>query len=66
MTGLSRAAYYKRSEPASERDADVIDVLNKIVEKYRCWGFWKYFSRLRLVVTRGTINAYTACIAIWD
>ncbi len=48
MTGLSRAAYYKRSKPASERDADVIDVLNKIVENHQRWGFWKCFSRLRL------------------
>lgn len=48
IAGLSRAAYYKRPRPASERDAAVIDVLNTIVDQHRRWGFWKCFSRLRL------------------
>lgn len=48
ITGLSRAAYYKRPESAAERDAAVIDALNAIVENHQRWGFWKCFSRLRL------------------
>lgn len=48
ITGLSRAAYYKRPKLATERDADLIDALNKIVDKHRRWGFWKCFARLRL------------------
>ncbi len=48
ITGLSRAAYYKRPQPASQRDAAVIDALNGVVERHRRWGFWKCFGRLRL------------------
>ncbi len=48
ITGLSRAAYYKRPQPASQRDAAVIDALNGVVEAHRRWGFWKCFHRLRL------------------
>ncbi|MBN3342775.1 IS3 family transposase [Pectobacterium brasiliense] len=48
LAGLSRAAYYKRPRPASERDAEVIDALNAIVTRHGRWGFWKCFSRLRL------------------
>src|SRR5690606_40550153 len=48
IAGLSRAAYYKRPMPASERDAEVIDALNAIVTRHGRWGFWKGFTRLRL------------------
>ncbi len=48
ISGLSRAAYYKRPMPGSERDAEVIDELNAIVTKHGRWGFWKCFTRLRL------------------
>ena len=48
IAGLSRAAYYKRPRPASERDAPVIDALNAIISRHGRWGFWKCFSRLRL------------------
>lgn len=48
IAGLSRAAYYKRPTPASERDAQVIDALNAIVTRHGRWGFWKCFTRLRL------------------
>ncbi|SDX58726.1 putative transposase [Nitrosomonas oligotropha] len=48
IAGLSRAAYYKRSVLAFERDAEVIDALNAIVTLDGRWGFWKCFARLRL------------------
>lgn len=48
ISGLSRAAYYKRPILASERDAEVIDELNAIVAKHGRWGFWKCYTRLRL------------------
>lgn len=48
IAGLSRAAYYKRPIPASERDAPVIDALNAIVSRHGRRGFWKCSSRLRL------------------
>lgn len=48
ITGLSWAVYYKRPQPALQRDAAVIDALNGVVEEHRRWGFWKCFHRLRL------------------
>jgi putative transposase len=46
--GLSRAAYHKTPAVPLERDAEVIDALNKVVERNGRWGFWKCFDRLRL------------------
>ena len=48
VVGLSRAAFYRQPEPAAERDAEVIDALNEIVETSPRWGFWKCFDRMRL------------------
>lgn len=48
IAGLSRAAYYKKPMPASERDAQVIEALNAIVTRHGRRGFWKCFTRLRL------------------
>jgi putative transposase len=48
IVGLSRSAFYKPAEPAAQRDAEVIDALNGIVEMSPRWGFWKCFDRLRL------------------
>ena len=45
--GLSRSAYYREPVDWRVRDADVIDVLNRLVEVYPRWGFWKYMDRLR-------------------
>ena len=45
---LSRAAYYRRPQCATTRDAEVIEALNEIVAKRSRWGFWKCFGRLRL------------------
>lgn len=38
--GLSRAAYYK-SPAAQDRDADVVDAINMLLDKHPRWGFWK-------------------------
>jgi putative transposase len=48
IVGLSRAAYYKRPEPAAQRDGPVIEAINAIVEVNPRWGFWKCFDRLHL------------------
>ncbi|WKB50821.1 IS3 family transposase [Eleftheria terrae] len=48
VAGLSRAAYYKTPVLPQEKDAEVIDALNGVVEKNGRWGFWKCFDRLRL------------------
>lgn len=45
--GLSRAAYYKAIPNDTERDAEVIHALNKMVELHPRWGFWKCFHALR-------------------
>ncbi len=45
--GLSRAAYYRTSVVASERDADVITALNALIERHPRWGFWKCRKALR-------------------
>ncbi len=47
ITGLSRAAYYKRAEPL-QRDGRLIDALNAIVSRHNRWGFWECYRRLRL------------------
>ncbi len=46
--GLSRAAFYRSPSSALERDGEVIEALNGIVERNNRWGFWKCFDRLRL------------------
>lgn len=45
--GLSRAAYYREPIDWATRDAEVISVLDTLVESHPRWGFWKYFDRLR-------------------
>lgn len=44
--GLSRAAYYK-SPAAQDRDADVVDAINMLLDKHPRWGFWKCCKYLR-------------------
>ncbi len=46
--GLSRAAFYREPGGALERDGELIEALNGIVERNNRWGFWKCFDRLRL------------------
>jgi putative transposase len=44
---FSRAAYYRASHSASDRDADVIAALNKLIERHPRWGFWMSYKVLR-------------------
>jgi putative transposase len=45
---LSRAAFYRTPLGSMERDREVIEVLNRLVEANGRWGFWKCYDRLRL------------------
>jgi len=45
--GLSRTAWYQTPLDWRERNAEVIDALNALVEAHPRWGFWKYPDRLR-------------------
>jgi len=47
-TGLSRAAYYRKPIDGLQRDEEVIEALNGVVERHGRWGFWKCYQRLRL------------------
>jgi putative transposase len=44
---LSRAAYYRPVEADAQRDAEVIEALNALVENHPRRGFWKYFKALK-------------------
>ncbi len=46
--GLSRAAWYEKPMDRLVRDAEVIDALQDLAEKYPRRGFWKYRDHLRL------------------
>jgi putative transposase len=46
--GLSRAAYYRKPVDGLQRDEEVIEALNDVVERHGRWGFWKCYRRLRL------------------
>jgi putative transposase len=48
LVKLSRTAWYRRPQVSMERDREVIEALNGIVERRPRWGFWKCFDRLRL------------------
>lgn len=43
---LSRAAYYQNPK-VNERDAEVIEAINAVIDKHPRWGFWKTFKALR-------------------
>lgn len=43
---LSRAAYYQIPQ-GPDRDAEVIQALNALVDQHLGWGFWKCFKTLR-------------------
>lgn len=45
---LSRAAYYRPTVDWENRDAEVIGVLNSLIERHARWGFWKCYDRSRL------------------
>jgi len=44
--GLSRAAYYQIPK-GHDRDAEVIEAINTVIDKHPRWGFWKCFKVLR-------------------
>lgn len=46
--GLSRTAWYRERSDRLERDREVIEALQEIVEDHNRWGFWKCYRRLRL------------------
>jgi len=43
--GFSRAAYYRI--PKGRNDSEVIEAINRVIEKHARWGFWKTFKSLR-------------------
>ena len=45
--GISRAAYYRRRQPDTGRDAEVITALNDLIGRHARWGFWKCFNFLK-------------------
>lgn len=45
VVGISRTAFYYRKRLID--DSDIIDALNRLVEKHQRWGFPKCFKRLR-------------------
>ena len=47
--GLSRASFYRRPMDWRERDASVIEVIQRALKKAPRSGFWKAYARLRLI-----------------
>ena len=47
ITGLSRSSWYQLPQDNKDRDQQLIDALNEVVNKHRRWGFWKCYHRLR-------------------
>jgi putative transposase len=46
--GLSRSAWYRPLQDRLERDHELIEAIQAVVDKHARWGFWKCFKRLRL------------------
>lgn len=46
--GLSRSSWYREPTDRLERDREVIEVLQRLVEEHNRWGFWKCYGRIRL------------------
>ena len=44
--GLSPAAYYTPPR-GGDRDAEVVDAINAMIDRHPRWGFWKTFKALR-------------------
>ena len=47
MVQLSRSTFYRPVRDWRERDTEVIDALNKVIERRPRWGFWTCFYHLR-------------------
>ena len=45
---LSRASYYRAPINWAVRDAEVIEVMNGLVDEFPRGGFWKYYDTMRL------------------
>jgi putative transposase len=46
--GLSRSSWYREPADRLERDGEVIEALQKLVEEHNRWGFWMCYDRIRL------------------
>ena len=46
MLGLARSSFYRRGQPALERDQAVVDSLNELVGRHGRWGFWKCYRHM--------------------
>jgi putative transposase len=47
LAHLSRSTHYRPAPDWRARDAEVVDALNKVLEKHPRWGFWTCFNHLR-------------------
>lgn len=45
---ISRTAWYQHSQDSLDQDQELIEALNRTVEKHLRWGFWKCYDYLRL------------------
>lgn len=45
---LSRSSWYRERTDRLERDREVIEVLQRLVDQHNRWGFWKCYDRIRL------------------
>jgi putative transposase len=48
IAGPSRTAFYRVPRSAAERDALVIEALNRQLVKRPIWGFWKCYDRMHI------------------
>lgn len=46
--GISRTCWYHRPDSGDHHDDEIIEALNRTVEKHPRWGFWKCHDYLRL------------------
>jgi putative transposase len=46
--GISRTSWYHRPHSGNHHDDELIEALNRTVEKHPRWGFWKCYDYLRL------------------
>jgi putative transposase len=44
---MSRSSWYRSAPSTEQRDREVMEALNALVEKHPRWGFWKCYGRLR-------------------
>src|ERR1044072_936921 len=44
---ISRTAWYQHPQGSDHQDQELIEALNRTVEKHPRWGFWKCYDDLR-------------------